>query len=381
MNLKTENKEGKLIWKSISILIPTPILAAIFIPLFGFTHGYMLWDWVVFAAFMILTGVSITMGYHRLWSHKSFKANAIVRFILMFFGAAAIQNSILQWASDHRKHHRNVDHPEEDPYSASRGFWYSHFGWMLRYPKAHVEEISGVDDLKKDWIVRIQHKYYVPIAVLGSVVLPLAIGWTYGDMLGCFLLAGLLRVVLNHHFTFFINSLAHTFGKRKFSRNNSSRDNPLISLVTYGEGYHNFHHTFAGDYRNGIKWYDFDPSKWLIALGAKFGWCWDLKFTSKPNIELARAKVQLIEAQERIANRSQLDHLKDVFETYYSQLQTSIKNWAAANQDWITAKKSNIPRKQLIILKRQYRSLKREFVLSKHLWRQKLKYTQAFANV
>lgn len=376
--MKIKDNEGKLIWKSICILIPTPILAAIFIPLYGFTHGFMLWDWVTFAAFMILTGVSITMGYHRLWSHKAFKANAVVRFILMFFGAAAVQNSILQWASDHRKHHRHVDHPVEDPYSASRGFWYSHFGWMLRYPKAHVEEISGVDDLKKDWIVRIQHKYYVPITVLGSVVLPLAIGWAYGDMLGCFLLAGLLRVVLNHHFTFFINSLAHTFGKRKFSRNNSSRDNPLISLVTYGEGYHNFHHTFAGDYRNGIKWYDFDPSKWAIALCAKMGWCWDLKFTSKPNIELARAKVQLIEAQERIHNKSQLDHLKDVFDTYYSQLQTSIKNWAAAKQEWINAKKSDIPRKQILALKKQYRTLKREFKQTKHLWRSKLKHSLAF---
>ena len=378
--MKTENNEGKLIWKSISILIPTPILAATIIPLYAIFYGIVAWDWVIFGAFMILTGISITMGYHRLWSHKAFKANAVVRFILMFFGAAAIQNSILQWASDHRKHHRNVDHPVEDPYSASRGFWYSHFGWMLKHPKAHVEEISGVDDLKKDWIVRIQHKYYVPIAVLGSVVLPLFIGWTYGNMVGCFLLAGLLRVVLNHHFTFFINSLAHNWGKRKFSRNNSSRDNPIISLVTYGEGYHNFHHTFAGDYRNGIKWYDFDPSKWAIALCAKMGWCWDLKMTSKPNIELARAKVQLIEAQEKINNKSQLDHLKDVFETHYTQLQSSIKNWASAKQAWLNAKKSDIPRKQIIALKKQYRSLKREFVLTKHMWQLKLKYSLSFAN-
>ena len=140
-----------------------------------------------------------------------------------------------------------------------------------------MDRIENVEDLRKDKIVAFQEKYYVSLAIFSCFVLPIMIGYCYGSIMGCLLLAGFFRLFLNHQFTFFINSLAHIWGRKTFNEENTARDNAFISLVTYGEGYHNFHHKFAGDYRNGIHWYDFDPSKWLVGFGKIFGWTWDLK--------------------------------------------------------------------------------------------------------
>jgi stearoyl-CoA desaturase (delta-9 desaturase) len=371
----TDSKEGKPRWNAILVLIPTPILAAILVPWYGYTYGYAIFDWLWFGFFMLTTGIAITMGYHRLWSHKSFKANAFIRFLLMFFGSATLQNSIIQWCSDHRKHHRHVDKQDQDPYAATRGLFFSHIGWMLKYNTDEVEKIEGIDDLWEDRIVRFQYRYYGIIAIFSSFILPLLIGWTYGSAIGCFLLAGLLRLVINHHFTFFINSLAHKFGSRKFSLKYTARDNPFLSLVTYGEGYHNFHHAFAGDYRNGIQWYDFDPSKWLIATGEKFGWCWGVKRTPQYIIESARAKVELLNAQQRLASHNSIyQGWKEKIETHYDELIKSLSAWAKANQEWLKAQKSKVSKEQIDRLKKHYKCLKKEYMKARRNWQYQIFY-------
>ena len=362
--------------KSVLVLTLTPLAAIIFIPYYAIFHGFIWMDWFWFGFFMIATGLSITMGYHRLWSHRAYKAHPILKIFFMLFGAAAIQNSIIKWSSDHRKHHRFVDDKIRDPYAATKGFWYSHITWMLRDLPTAVGKIEHVSDLEKDKIVSFQHRYYVPIAVFMCVILPMMIGATYGHIGGCLLLAGLLRLVLNHHFTFFINSLAHIWGKQRYSDENTAKDNPLLSLVTYGEGYHNFHHKYPGDYRNGIKWYDFDPSKWLVSLFSKLGLTYDLKSTPKPVIEAAKASMQLKHAQTKLNKKKSQQryitamlNLEKRLEEQYKIFFESIKAWSKAKQSCLQAKKNDISAQQLTQIKKHYKILKRRFKCERKTWR------------
>ncbi|RUS68954.1 hypothetical protein EGW08_023281, partial [Elysia chlorotica] len=286
-----------IVWKSVIGLLILPLIAVIVVPWYAYSVGFTKADYMCLLILYILTGISITMGYHRLWSHKTYKANKLVSYVLMIFGTAALQNSILQWASDHRKHHKDVDDPIKDPYAATRGFWYSHFGWLMTYNNHDVQEIRGVNDLLKDKAVVFQHKHYFILAILSCLGIPALCGFIFGLLsthtmvaawsyaLSFLILGGLVRVILVHHATFCINSLAHILGRQPYNTKNTARDSFITALVTGGEGYHNYHHAFAGDYRNGIRFFDFDPSKWLIALFAKFGWCYDLKRTPKHLIE------------------------------------------------------------------------------------------------
>ncbi len=220
------------------------------------------------------TGVSITAGYHRLYSHRTYKVNKVVEAILLFFGTLAGQGSALRWGFDHRLHHSYVD-TDRDPYSINKGFWYAHILWLFEKP-APIED-KVVSDLTANKLVMFQHKHYVSLFILGNLSLSLLVGFFLGDYVGAFILAWWARLFLLHHSTWFINSLAHYWGARTYCKELSAVDNYMISLLTFGEGYHNYHHTFATDYRNGIRWYHFDPTKWLIWSLSKLGLASNLK--------------------------------------------------------------------------------------------------------
>jgi len=256
------------------------IAALISVPWYGLTHGFTAWAWASLVIFLFACGMSITAGYHRLWSHQTYQAHVAVRWVLAIFGAMALQNSILIWGSQHRRHHLYVDDIDKDPYSAKRGFWFSHMGWILRdYPSGHTT-FTNAKDLQRDPIVMFQHRHYVPLVLLTNFGLTLLTGWLCGDVWGVFLLGGVLRLVVSHHFTFFINSLAHIWGNQPYTDRNTARDNGLLAVLTFGEGYHNYHHTFPSDYRNGPLWYNFDPSKWLIYTLSKLGLASSLRTAS-----------------------------------------------------------------------------------------------------
>lgn len=217
----------------------------------------------MFVMLYIITGIGITVGYHRLLAHRSFTCPDWVKGTFLVAGGLALQNSGLKWASDHIRHHARCDR-EEDPYNAQLGFWYSHCGWLF-WRDPHKDE-KYASKLKQDPVVMWQHRYYIPIVVSG-LVLPFVVGalydgWTGG--LGCFLLAGLGRTFFVLNSTFCINSVCHLWGTQPHGASDSSRDSWWVSLITFGEGYHNYHHMYQSDYRNGPKWYNFDPSKWLI---------------------------------------------------------------------------------------------------------------------
>lgn len=266
---------GKPVWGNIAFLFVTPVLALILAPWWAWTHG--IGPGHIAATFVLwgITGLGVTAGYHRLFSHRSYRASAVVRAAYLLAGAAAWQNSALKWSSDHRIHHRKVD-SDEDPYDARRGFLWSHMGWIL-WAGPSWQERGNVADLAADPMIRLQDRYYLPISIAFNVGVPILLGLWAGDVWGMLIYAGLLRVVLLHHCTFFINSLAHMWGRQPWSRRHSARDSWALSLVTFGEGYHNYHHTFETDYRNGPRWWNFDPTKWMIWSLSTTGLVRDLK--------------------------------------------------------------------------------------------------------
>jgi stearoyl-CoA desaturase (delta-9 desaturase) len=217
---------------------------------------------ILFLAMFFATGLSITAGYHRHFAHLSYKAHSLVRLFYLVFGACAAENSALNWAADHRMHHKYVD-TDRDPYNAARGFWSSHIGWIF-YHDTNNKKLDNVGDLMRDRWVRWQHRNHWAIAIVVGCGVPTLIGAAVGRPFGGFLWGALIRVVFVHHMTFFINSLAHIYGDQPYSRTDTSRDSWWLAFLTHGEGYHNFHHRFPSDYRNGIHWYQWDPTKWVI---------------------------------------------------------------------------------------------------------------------
>jgi len=265
-------------WLNSSFLIGTLLLTLTVVPAYLWANGLSLFQAALFVFFFIATGLSITLGYHRLFSHLTFRARWPVRLFTLLFGAAAFENSALDWVSDHRRHHKFVDH-DDDPYDISKGFFFAHIGWTLFKLRPNTP-MDNVADLQRDALVRWQFRYYVPIAIFVSLVLPTLIGLAWGGWkvaLGSFLIAGVARIVFVHHMTFFINSLCHTLGRQPYSSRCTARDSAVMAFFTFGEGYHNFHHEFQHDYRNGVKPWQFDPTKWAIWLLSKTGLVRDLR--------------------------------------------------------------------------------------------------------
>ncbi len=221
-----------------------------------------------------VTGISITAGYHRLFSHKAYKVNRIVESVILYFATMAAQGPALRWAYEHRLHHAHVD-TDKDPYSIKKGFWYAHVLWLMEKPREI--EPQFVKDLIKDKLIMFQDKYYVSLLILTHIPFLLLVGWLCNDFIGAWVLMIWTRIMALHHSTWFINSLAHTWGSQTYSKEHSAVDNFAVSLLTFGEGYHSYHHTFMHDYRNGIKWYHFDPTKWLIWSLSKLGLASDLR--------------------------------------------------------------------------------------------------------
>ncbi len=234
-------------------------------------------------------GLGVTGGYHRLFSHRSYKAAAPLRAFYLAFGAAAIQNSALKWSADHRVHHESTDR-ERDPYNIQKGFWWAHMGWLF-YHRAGEDDLSNVRDLSEDRLVAFQHRHYLALAALFGVLVPGAIAALWGDFMGGVLVAGFLRLILQWHATFSVNSFAHMLGNRPYSLETSARDSVITAMISLGEGYHNFHHRFAADYRNGLRWFHFDPTKWFVWALSHVGITHDLKRTPREAIERAKAAV------------------------------------------------------------------------------------------
>lgn len=312
------------------MFVLTGATALTLVPWYGISHGYHLAAWVWFAVFLTVTEFAITCGYHRLFAHGTYEASPTVKIAYLLFGAMALQNSALLWSAGHRTHHRHLDDPAEDPYCARRGFWFSHIGWMLRNYPSGKADLSCVRDLEKDPWVAFQHRHYLWVALPMNFGLPLLVGWADGDMLGTFLVAGILRLVVSHHLTFCINSLAHIVGSQPYTVDNTARDNAVVAVLTFGEGYHNFHHMFAHDYRNGVRWWQWDPSKWLIAALSWCGLVKNLKRVPWFRIQRALLDTQFRRAELQLARcpaGTKLDHLKERIAEEYAAFHDAVSAW------------------------------------------------------
>ena len=330
-------KERKKDWVIISFFMLSPILGVLGTALYAWKFGIQWWQPVLFLVLYAMVGLSVTAGYHRLFSHRSYEAHPAVQAFYLFFGAMALQNSILAWASDHRIHHRYVDH-DWDPYNIKRGGLWAHILWIF-YKRA-PDTFKEVPDLMKNRLALWQHKLANPLGIVAGLGIPTAIGWAFGDPIGGLLWGGFLRVVVIHHTTFFVNSIAHLYGSRPYTEENSARDNPFLAFVTNGEGFHNFHHRFPTDFRNGIRWYHWDPTKWLIGALGKFGLAQRLRTTPQLVIERTRLQTALGRAEARLATAP--SQIREAIRTRLDAAQSSLERagalWnglqAKSRKDW-----------------------------------------------
>jgi len=349
-------------WTNTLMFGLTFAVAISIVPWYGIAHGYHALAWIFFTLFLGANGMSITCGYHRLYAHCTYEAHPLLRLCYLLFGAMALQNSALIWAAGHRTHHRFIDDPERDPYCARRGFWFSHIGWMLHdYPSGEAD-LSSVRDLQRDRLLMWQHRYYVPLVLLMNFGLPLLVGWACGDVLGVFLLAGVLRLVVSHHFTFLINSLAHMWGVQPYTDDNTARDNGIVAMLTYGEGYHNFHHMFAHDYRNGVRWWQWDPSKWFINAMHWLGLARNLKRVPWFKIQRALLDSQFRRAEKQLAGhqpgRVQIELLRRRVAEEYEAFCEAVTAWNHLREQWLAqTKRAMIERWERSILQSRLREL------------------------
>jgi len=332
-------------WPAIIMFLLSTVPVVTVFPWYAATFGFDTFEWISFGVLWALNGLSITAGYHRLWAHRSYEASKPLQIFYMLFGAMALQNSILIWASMHRIHHRHVDDVDHDPYSAKRGLWFSHIGWMLRNYPSGAHDLRNAKDLEANPIIRFQHKYYLPLAIGMNVSVPLLLGWMHGDIWGSLMLGGFLRLVVSHHCTFFINSLAHFWGSRPYTAENTARDNGFIALFTWGEGYHNYHHLFQWDYRNGVRWWQYDPTKWLINVCSWFGIARSLKRVPEFQIRKALVERQFEKAQETLGqcrDQGRLASLQQSLETELQHFKVTLSHWTTLQQERLESAKQKL---------------------------------------
>jgi stearoyl-CoA desaturase (delta-9 desaturase) len=346
-------------WKNSAFLIGTVLLTLTGVPIYVRLVGLDWFQAMLFGTFFVFTGLSVTLGYHRLFSHRAFQASWPVRLFTLLFGAAAFENSVLQWAADHRRHHKFVDH-EDDPYDITKGFFHAHMGWILFRLKPDAP-LDNVPDLQQDRLVMWQHRHYYLLAILTGFALPTLLGWMWGGWsaaLGSFLIAGMARVVFVQHMTFFINSLCHTIGRQPYSSRCTARDSALMALFTFGEGYHNFHHEFQHDYRNGAKPWQFDPTKWSIWLLHKLGLVDQLRRVPAEKILLQ----EIAEEQRQLALHLSLKAVElpepthTLLQAAQERLHQAAQNWERLKHEYrlATDRKIAASREKIAELKREF---------------------------
>jgi len=317
-------------WVNIAFLTLTPPLAVVLTGYYIANYGIHWMELFAFFSLYMMTGFGITAGYHRYFSHLSYQAHWSVRLLHLVFGAGAMENSALKWCRDHRLHHQKVDTPD-DPYNINESFYFAHMGWIF-YKAPLDRDFTCAPDLMRDPLVRWQDKYYLPLAVFVCFAIPTLLGALVGRPFGGFVIGGLLRVVIVQHLTFCINSLAHYFGSRPYSIDNTARDSWWLAFITYGEGYHNFHHRFAADYRNGYKWYQWDPTKWWILLLKKLGLVTRLTKYSEEHILKARIEtdVKRVQLHLQTAPEKLMARLEPRIAAARAQLEAAYARWETA---------------------------------------------------
>ena len=359
-------KIKKICWSVTLFLILNPVISILWLVLYlvfseSYTTEQILMNTIFALIFAVLTNLSITMGYHRLYSHKSFEAHPFLEAFLLFISAGAFQGSALKWSSDHRIHHRFED-TDKDPYSIKKGFFYAHMGWMMLHESVSLP--IQAPDLLKNKLVKHQHDNYLFWSIFVGYFLPFIVGYFLGNAVLGIIIAGGIRIFLTQQSTFFVNSLSHTLGNTPYSSEKTAKDSIIVAILTHGEGYHNFHHKFQFDYRNGIRWYHWDPTKWSIRIASFLGLAKKLKTVQFSEILKARLDVE----SEKFKNsKFYLEQLQPLSEKII-QVQSQF------DQLKIEYKKSSQMKVQH--LKNEMELLNIELKMLKNTWKAQLKMAQ-----
>lgn len=252
----------------------------------------------LFLLFWMMTGFGITSGYHRLFTHRSYKAKEWVQVLLAIWGAMAGQGGVISWSALHRRHHEFSDKPG-DPHSPNlngalwrqrlQGLAHSHFTWMYKHDYPSVVHYAS-DLIKNKRLVKIDKQYYF-WAVMG-LLLPAILGgfyhWSMAGVISGFLWGGIFRMIWGGHTIWSINSLLHCFGNKRFNTEENSHNVGPIALFSFGESWHNNHHAFPGSASFGLEWYRLDPGYWFIQTLAGLNLAWDVKI---PKPELIKSRL------------------------------------------------------------------------------------------
>ncbi|TMW67272.1 hypothetical protein Poli38472_012388 [Pythium oligandrum] len=258
---------------------------------------------VLWLAFWFMSGLGITAGAHRLWSHRSYRAKAPLRFFLMLCNSMAFQGSIFEWSRDHRAHHKGSD-TTADPHNSGRGFFFAHMGWVMvrKHPNVRKEgnKIS-LKDLHEDGFVMFQMNYYIWTVLAMCYVFPTYVGYLMGNTWAGFWVGGIFRHVWVLHMTWCVNSVAHFFGYKPYDKNIRAVENLIVSIGAIGEGYHNYHHKYPSDYATsewGITSGHWNPTKLFIDMCAVFGQAYDMKRSR--TAAATRERLAIKEHEERL---------------------------------------------------------------------------------
>jgi len=324
------------------VLIVYPLIICFLGLLYWNKFGISTFEIVCVIASFYTFCISVGVGIHRLWAHGSYKTNKFIELILAVVSAGTFQGPVLAWVSDHDKHHSYTDVLGKDPHTPLKyclleenkneystkgklkGFFWSHMGWMLdgREPRKQIER-SALKRLGKNKIVMWQFKNYWNIAILVNTLVPFCIGYGIGGSLQ-YAMAGFIFIgvgrAIQQQATFCINSVVHFFGSKEYT-NGTAGDIPALFFMFLGENWHNFHHAFPRDYRNGHKWYQLDVHKWIIVLMEKLGLVSNVIRT--PN-ERIKAKVELTKQQFTINMKKQLNDIETMFTKFVETLTKEI---------------------------------------------------------
>jgi len=282
-------------------------LVAVVVPLLGVIVAVCgMWGWAftwvemaLLLGMYLATGLGVTIGFHRLFAHRSFETVLPVKFLLAVLGSMSVQGPLLRWVATHRRHHQHSDQAE-DPHSPHRfgggfrgvlaGWWHAHVGWMFMPERPSLARY--VRDLRRDKLLRLVSRSFSVWVVLGLAI-PTGLGafltgaWT-GALLG-FLWGGLVRIFLVHHLTWSINSICHLWGRRPFKCDDESRNNTICGVLAFGEGWHNNHHAFPYSARHGLRWWEFDLSYIVICGMELLGLAWRVRVPAHDAIVAKRA--------------------------------------------------------------------------------------------
>ncbi|XP_034249751.1 acyl-CoA Delta(11) desaturase-like [Thrips palmi] len=283
--------QTEIVWRNVAFYLGLHLLA-LYAVLLVLTFQVKWQTCVLSYVLVIGTSQGILSGVHRYYSHKSYQARWPLQLFFVFWFTLAFQNSVWTWVRDHRQHHKYSD-TDADPHNAARGFFFAHMGWLMmrKHPKV-LEKGDEIDltDIENDPLVMFQKRYYMPFylvcSLLVAILLPVY-GWEE-TLANAFFVPFILRTVIILHLTWFVNSAAHYFGTKPYDRTLWPSENAAVAAVTFGEGWHNYHHSFPGDYRGADFGYRDNTTTYFIDFLSRIGLAYDLKTVSDAAVK-ARA--------------------------------------------------------------------------------------------